>query len=94
MPDLRIFKPSKTATQSARRNTDRWMVQFERDAPQVHDPLTGWVGSADTRTQVRLSFETQEAAVAFAERNGLTYEIEAPRERVIRPKSYADNFRS
>ena len=31
--------------------------------------------------------------MAYAERRGLAVEVELPRERVIRPKAYADNFR-
>jgi hypothetical protein len=53
----------------------------------------GWIGGGDTQTQVRLHFETREEAVAFAERAGLTYEVELPHVRRIKPKAYADNFR-
>ncbi len=80
--------------QSGRGKTHRWMVQFERAAPQVADPLMGWIGSSDTRPQVRLLFGTRDEAVAFAERNTLSYDIQEPRPPGVRPKSYADNFRS
>ena len=53
----------------------------------------GWIGSADTQAQVRLNFQTREEAVAFAERNGITYDLELPQPRHVRPKAYADNFR-
>jgi hypothetical protein len=56
------------------------------------DSLIGWVGSGNTDAQVTLKFPTREAAISFAERNGLAYMIEEPRERVIKPKSYSDNF--
>lgn len=93
MPDVRIFQPSKTAMQSGRRKTHQWMVQFERDSPQVPDPLMGWMGSRDTRTQLRLLFDSREEAVAFAERNGLSYALLEPHAPALRPKSYAENFR-
>ena len=93
MPHARIFQPSKTAMQSGRR-TPQWTVQFEREAPQVADPLMGWVGSSDTRPQIRLLFDTREEAVAFAEREGFSYSVEEPKADVVRPKSYADNFRT
>ena len=80
--------------QSGRGKTHRWMVQFEREAPQVADPLMGWIGSSDTRPQVRLLFETREKAIAFAEQNNFSYEVQEPRPHGVRPKSYADNFRS
>ena len=57
------------------------------------DPLMGWIGSADTQAQVRLNFQTREEAVAFAERNGITYDLELAQPRHVRPKAYADNFR-
>ena len=56
--------------------------------------LMGWPGSRDTRSQVRMHFETKEAAIAFAQKNGYTYEIhddEPPAPPA--PKAYADNFR-
>jgi hypothetical protein len=92
--DVRIFQPSKTAMQSGRRKTHRWVVQFERDAPQVADPLMGWIGSSDTRPQLRLLFDTREEAIAFAQRNHLSYVVHEPGAHTVRPKSYAENFRS
>jgi NADH dehydrogenase ubiquinone Fe-S protein 4 len=80
--------------QSGRRKTHQWMVQFEREAPEIVDPLMGWIGSSDPRTQVRLLFDTREEAVAFAERNKLSYVVQEPRVHPVRPKSYAENFRS
>jgi hypothetical protein len=94
VPAVRIFQPSKTAMQSGRAKTDRWMLQFEPGERKVPDPLMGWIGSGDTRAQVRLTFDSREDAVAYAERNGLDYQVEQPRRRRLRPKSYAENFRS
>ena len=59
-----------------------------------YDPLMGWWGSSDVRGQVRLLFDTQEQAVAYAEANGVPFDLEAPPEtKPIKPKAYADNFR-
>ena len=91
--DVRIFQPARSAMQSGRGKTHRWMLEFEREARQVADPLMGWIGSSDTRPQLRLLFDTREEAVAFAERNNLSYDIQEPRAHKVRPKSYADNFR-
>ena len=41
---------------------------------------------------MRLSFPTQEAAIAYCQRNELTYSVSEPHERVVRPKAYAENF--
>jgi hypothetical protein len=80
--------------QSGRRKMHQWMVQFEREAPQVPDPLMGWMGSRDTRPQVRLLFDTREDAMAYAQRNKLSYTLQEPHPPALRPKSYAENFRA
>jgi hypothetical protein len=54
----------------------------------------GWWGSGFTQGQVRLSFDTCEQAVAYAQANGIDFEVEQPPQRKpIKPKAYADNFR-
>jgi hypothetical protein len=40
------------------------------------EPLMGWTGGDDTLTQVELTFPTREAAVAYAQRQGLAYIVE------------------
>lgn len=93
MPDVRIFRPAKTAMQSGYGNTRQWLMVFEPSAAKRIDPLMGWVGSADTRGQVRLRFDSFAEAEAFAKKNGLSYRAQEPKSRRIKPKSYADNFR-
>ncbi|MDJ0950740.1 MAG: ETC complex I subunit [Alphaproteobacteria bacterium] len=89
----RIYRPTKTAMQSGRRNTQRWLLEFVPRSARWRDPLMGWTSSDDTARQVRMYFDSKEAAIAFAEREGLDYRVEEPRQRRVRPKSYADNFR-
>ena len=78
--------------QSGRANTKRWLLEFDPSVAQDADPLMGWAGSRDTNRQLKLWFETRDEAVAYAVRKGLEYVLEEPHDRVIRPKSYADNF--
>jgi len=89
----RIFVPPKSAMQSGRAAGARWAVEFAPAEGKRLDPLTGWYGSGDTLGQVRLFFETREAAVAWAEQQGLAYEVEEPKPVAVKPKSYAENFR-
>ena len=89
---VRIYRPAKTAMQAGRARTDRWVVEFEPDAPRRVEPLMGWTSLADTKDQVRLWFDSEDEAVAFAKKNGYMYTVERPRERRMRPKSYAENF--
>ncbi len=74
-------------------NTHKWVLEFEPAGAKQADPLMGWIGSTDTRDQVRLNFDTKEDAVAFARSNGIEFRVQEPQMRQIRPKNYADNFR-
>jgi hypothetical protein len=90
----RIFRQPKTAMQSGRAGTETWTLEFVSTRPEVNDPLMGWWGRGDTRDQVRLRFDTQAEAVAYAEKNGFAYDLEIPpAEAKRKPKVYADNFR-
>ena len=91
--DVRIYKPAKTAMQQGRAGTDLWILEFEPGAREV-EPLMGWTSSRDTRRQLRLRFDSKDDAIAYAEKNGLMYSVEEPHDRTVRPKAYADNFRS
>ena len=93
MATARIFRPSKTAMQSGRAGTRRWVLEYEPATPRDPDPLMGWASARDTLNQVRLKFETLEEAKQFAEKKGLDYTVVEPRERTFKSKSYADNFR-
>ena len=89
----RIYQPPKNAMQSGWATTRGWVLEFEPNEARQADPLMGWVGSADTQTQVVLHFTTQDEAVAYAEKNELAYDLELPLHRVVKPRAYADNFR-
>ena len=93
MTEARIYRPAKTAMQAGRANTRKWVLEFEPAAAKTIDPLMGWTGSADTREQVHMTFDSRDEAVAFAKKNGLAFRVEEPKARRIRPKNYADNFR-
>lgn len=90
----RIYRPSKTAMQSGRALTRRWVLEFEPERPRTVEPLMGWTSSADMRSQILLEFDTREEAVAYAEKNQIPYQVFEPHALKVRPKSYADNFRS
>lgn len=89
----RIFKPAKTAMQSGPARTKEWVLEFEPEVAREIDPLMGWTSSRDMKSQIRLSFETKEEAVAYAQRNGLAFTLSEPQSRAPVRKSYADNFR-
>lgn len=92
MATVKIYRPTKNAMQSGRANTKRWLLEYEPERAKVIDPLMGWTGSDDTRGQIKLRFDSKEDAIAYADRKGLAYRVDEPKERVIRPKSYAANY--
>ena len=93
MTVARIIEVQRKTTQSGKAYDGRWTLEFERQEPQRPDPLTGWAGSGDTRTQVRLSFGSKEEALAYAERKGLTVHLVPAPLVALKVQAYADNFR-
>ncbi|HEV7278459.1 MAG TPA: ETC complex I subunit [Devosiaceae bacterium] len=89
----RIYRPSPNAMQSGRGKSKQWVLLHEQETARDIEPLMGYTSSADTRTQVKLAFDTLEAAEAYCQRNGIAYKVQpahdAPRQRA----SYPDNFR-
>lgn len=93
MTVARIIEEQRKTTQSGKAGQGRWTLEFERQQPQRADPLTGWNGSGDTATQVRLKFDSKEQALAYAERNGLTVHLVPAAPVTLKIQTYADNFR-
>ena len=89
----RIYRPTKNAMQSGRGNVKKWVLEFEPKSAKIIDPLMGWTGSTDTDGQVRLKFDDKDAAVRYAEKYGLAFQLIEPKERTPKRKSYADNFK-
>jgi ETC complex I subunit conserved region len=93
MTQARIIEKSKNAMQSGRAGTGQWIIEFEASDAQRPDPLMGWAGSADTRRQLNLKFDTLEAAKAYADKNGIGYTVVPAAAKVLKLQAYADNFR-
>lgn len=90
----RIYRPARNAMQSGQAKTKGWVLEFSPEERRKIDPLMGWTGSGDTQRQVRLTFETKEAAIAHADRNGIPYQVTEPKKRahILRRGGYGDNF--
>lgn len=93
MASARILRPAKTAMSSGMARTKQWILEYETATKREAEPLMGWISAEDTLNQVRLRFATLEEAKAYAEKHGMSYSIEEPHARSIKPKAYADNFR-
>jgi len=88
----KIYRPARTAMQSGEAK-DKWLLEYEPEAPRQIEPLMGWTSSTDMKSQIKLWFDTKEEAVAYAQRSGIPYRIEAPKDSVRKTISYSDNFK-
>lgn len=80
--------------QSGTAKTHVWMLDFAPEEAREIDPLMGWTGSGDTQSQVRLKFDSREAAEAYAKEKGIAYEVTEPHKRKpnVRVRGYGENF--
>ena len=88
----RIYRPAKNAMQSGKAKTKDWVLEFEPASARKPEPLMGWTTSSDMNGQIRLTFETLDEAVAYAQRHEIAFQLFEPKtpKRII--KAYADNF--
>jgi len=93
MLKARITRPDKTAMQSGKAGMKHWLLEFAPDKPYVVDNLMGWNGMTDMPQEIHLYFPTKEAAIAYAKRQRIPYEVYDPNKRRQLRKAYADNFK-
>ncbi len=90
----RIYQPARNAMQSGTAKTKGWVLDYAPASARDVDPLMGWTSTSDTTTQVRLRFDSLEAAEEYARANGIDAEVLLPHQRKpnIRPLGYGENF--
>ena len=89
---IKIYKPSKTAMQSGFGKTKQWLAEYISSEATFKDNLMGWNSSSDTKTQIKVFFDTKEQAIQWAKINKYQYFVEEPTKRKIKIKSYSSNF--
>jgi hypothetical protein len=89
----KIYRPSRTAMQSGDAK-DKWLLEYEPEAARQIEPLMGWTSSTDMKSQIKLRFDTKEEAIAYAQRTGIPYRVEEPKQPTRKTISYSDNFKS
>ncbi|KAL7090132.1 hypothetical protein ACP275_12G021400 [Erythranthe tilingii] len=90
-----IYSPARTATQQGSGKVGRWKINF-LSTQKWENPLMGWTSTGDPYANVGdagLSFDSEEAAKAFAERHGWEYTVKKHHTPLLKVKSYADNFK-
>jgi ETC complex I subunit-like protein len=88
----RIYQPARTAMQSGKARTKKWVLEYEPERPREIEPLMGWTASSDMRSQVSLDFDTSDEAVAYAKANDIPYQVFEPHKPAPKAKAYSDNF--
>lgn len=90
----RIYRPARNAMTSGMAKTRKWVLDYAPASAREVDPLMGWTSSEDTQTQVRLRFDTKEAALEYAEARGIDAVVLEPKPRKpnIRARGYGENF--
>jgi NADH dehydrogenase len=90
----RVYQPAKTAMSSGTAKTRQWVLEFAPAEARAVDPLMGWTSSGDTQSQVKLTFDTKEAALDYAREHGIDCLVQEPNKRKpnIRAGGYGDNF--
>ncbi|KAJ8545981.1 hypothetical protein K7X08_018564 [Anisodus acutangulus] len=90
-----IFSPARTASQQGSGKVGRWKINF-MSTQKWENPLMGWTSTGDPYANVgdsALTFESAEAAKAFAEKHGWEYTVKKRHTPLLKIKSYADNFK-
>jgi len=90
----RIYQPARNAMQSGTAKSRGWVLEFAPDSAREVDPLMGWTSSSDTQAQVRLSFDSKQAALDYAQKHRIQATVQDPKNRkpIIRPGGYGANF--
>ena len=93
MKKAKIYIPSKSAMQSGKGKSNKWLLEFNKSKTE-NDYLMNWVSSNDTQSQVKLFFSSKDEAMAYAKKNNIDFEVIEPKKNKLIIKSYADNFLS
>ena len=90
----RIYQPARSTMQSGDARSRHWVLEFPPSEARRVDPLMGWTSSGDTKAQVKISFDSMDAAIAYAEEHGIDYVLTKPQARkpVVRKRGYGENF--
>ncbi|CAA2970596.1 NADH dehydrogenase [ubiquinone] iron-sulfur protein 4, mitochondrial [Olea europaea var. sylvestris] len=90
-----IYSPARTASQQGSGKVGMWKIDF-MSTQKWENPLMGWTSTGDPYANVgdsALSFDSEEAAIAFAKKHGWDYMVKKRQTPLLKPKSYADNFK-
>lgn len=73
-----IRQAGRSTTMAGRAGACDWVLSFQPCSAQFIEPLMGWCGGDEPLRHVQLRFPSREAAVGYAERHGIAYEVSEP----------------
>jgi hypothetical protein len=73
-----IESPARSVTQAGKSREGGWVLRFRPRGRTYVEPLMGWVGNDDPLAHLTLRFPTRQAAIRYAQRQGLPYEVREP----------------
>ncbi|KAH9281311.1 NADH dehydrogenase [ubiquinone] iron-sulfur protein 4, mitochondrial [Echinococcus granulosus] len=88
---VRIYMPSKSATQSGTFGCNKWRIEVD-NLGRWENPLMGWASTGDPLSNFSMDFHDVESAIAYCKSQCWNYFIENPKKTTVKPKSYAANF--
>jgi hypothetical protein len=82
--------------QSGDKTGYQWQISW-KNRERWTNPLMGWSSSSDPMSQVKLNFDSQDDAIAYAQKNGFAYELrgrvaDANENIPVGTMTYAHNF--
>lgn len=89
----RIYNPARNAMQSGRAKSNLWVLEYSPQSPKSIDPLMGYTSSSDMKQQIKVKFSSKEEAIAYANRNQISFHVDEESKRKHRKTAYSDNFR-
>jgi hypothetical protein len=89
----RVFRKIENNVQRGRLNGQGWILAYDNPQGVRADPLTGWSGGGETQGQVTLSFPSLDAAVSYAEREKIDYDVIPEPRRTLKIRSYSENLK-
>ena len=89
---VRIYQPSKSAMQSGRAKSSKWVIECDDLSQRKPNDVMGWTQSGDALNQIKVKFDTVDMAVEYAKKEGWKYTISPSQSRKITAKNYSDTI--
>ena len=80
MKTARIYLPTKSAMQSGKGKSEKWVLEYVSQKSK-YNPLMGWESSKDTNSQIKLNFSSKEQAIEYANKNNIKYKLIEPNKK-------------